>query len=225
MRVLVACEESQAVANELRRLGHEAYSCDVISCGGGHPEYHLQVDALELLKMKWDMIIAFPPCTYLTSAGAVRLFNKDGSIKDLERYEKGIEAARFFRAFLEADCERIAVENPAQMKCFGLPRYTQHIEPYQFGDPWKKEDIPVAEGIAGAEADKGGGAGGPLGRGNQREQRPGYIHQVQGTFKQRPETESKNISGDSEGHGRAVGRGGVKSAEVKGCTRDAKEGG
>ena len=56
MRVLVACEESQAVANELRRLGHEAYSCDVISCGGGHPEYHLQVDALELLKMKWDMI-------------------------------------------------------------------------------------------------------------------------------------------------------------------------
>lgn len=64
-----------------------------------------------------------------------------------------------------------------------------------------------------------------MGRGNQREQRPGYIHQVQGTFKQRPETESKNISGDSEGHGRAVGRGGVKSAEVKGCTRDAKEGG
>ena len=91
--------------------------------------------------------------------------------------------------------------------------------------PMEKEDIPVAEGIAGAEADKGGGAGGPLGRGNQREQRPGYIHQVQGTFKQRPETESKNISGDSEGHGRAVGRGGVKSAEVKGCTRDAKEGG
>lgn len=147
MRVLVACEESQAVANELRRLGHEAYSCDVISCGGGHPEYHLQVDALELLKMKWDMIIAFPPCTYLTSAGAVRLFNKDGSIKDLERYEKGIEAARFFRAFLEADCERIAVENPAQMKCFGLPRYTQHIEPYQFGDPWKKRTFLWLKGL------------------------------------------------------------------------------
>ena len=97
--------------------------------------------------MRWDMIIAFPPCTYLTSAGAVRLFNKDGSIKDHERYEKGMEAARFFRAFLEADCKRIAVENPAQMKCFGLPKYTQHIEPYQFGDPWKKRTFLWLKGL------------------------------------------------------------------------------
>lgn len=83
----------------------------------------------------------------------------------------------------------------------------------------------MAEGTAGAEADKGGGACGALGGSNQREQRPGYIHQIQGTFKQRPEAQGKNISGDSEGHGGTMGRGGVKSAEVKGCTRDAEESG
>lgn len=80
MKILVACEESQAVTIELRRLGHEAYSCDIIPCSGGHPEWHLQVDALELLKMKWDMILAFPPCTHLAVSGA-RYFEqkrKDG---------------------------------------------------------------------------------------------------------------------------------------------------
>lgn len=73
MKILVACEESQAVTIELRRLGHEAYSCDIQECSGGHPEWHLQVDALEMLKMRWDMLIAFPPCTYMTNAGAVRM--------------------------------------------------------------------------------------------------------------------------------------------------------
>ncbi len=70
MKILVACEESQAVTIEMRRLGHEAYSCDIEPCSGGHPEWHLQVDALELLKMKWDMILAFPPCTHLAVSGA-----------------------------------------------------------------------------------------------------------------------------------------------------------
>lgn len=74
MKILVACEESQAVTIELRRLGHEAYSCDLEPCSGGHSEWHLQVDALELLKMQWDMILAFPPCTYLSNAGAKHLF-------------------------------------------------------------------------------------------------------------------------------------------------------
>ena len=73
MRVLIACEESQAVCIEMRRLGHEAYSCDIQECSGGHPEWHIKGDALELLKMKWDMIIAHPPCTYMTNAGAVRM--------------------------------------------------------------------------------------------------------------------------------------------------------
>ena len=73
MRILIACEESQAVCIEMRRLGHEAYSCDIQECSGGHPEWHIKGDALELLKMQWDMIIAHPPCTYMTKAGAVRM--------------------------------------------------------------------------------------------------------------------------------------------------------
>ena len=74
MRILVACEESQAVTIELRKLGHEAFSCDIQPASGGHPEWHLQTDARELLKLHWDMIIAFPPCTYLSNAGAKHLF-------------------------------------------------------------------------------------------------------------------------------------------------------
>ena len=138
MRILIACEESQAVTTEMRRLGHEAYSCDIEPCSGGHPEWHIQCDALQLLKMRWEMIVAFPPCTYLTAAGAVRLYNKDGTVKDRDRYQKGMDAAQFFEAFLQADCEKIAVENPVMLRCWGLPKYDQLVEPYQFGDPWKK---------------------------------------------------------------------------------------
>ena len=147
MKILVACEESQAVTIELRRLGREAYSCDLQPCSGGQPEWHLQVDALELLKMQWDMILAFPPCTYLTAAGAVRLFNQNGGIKDADRYKKGIKAAEFFRSFLNANCPKIAVENPVMLKCFNLPKYDQIIEPYMFGDPWKKRTCLWLKGL------------------------------------------------------------------------------
>lgn len=136
MRVLVACEESQAVTIELRRLGHEAYSCDIIQCSGGHPEWHLQVDALELLKMKWDMIIAFPPCTYLTNAGARHLYK--GGVLNQERYKKGIEAKEFFLKFWDAPCERIAIENPTPSRIYELPEKTQVIQPWQFGHPFTK---------------------------------------------------------------------------------------
>lgn len=136
MRVLVACEESQAVTIEMRRLGHEAYSCDIQDCSGGHPEWHIKADVLELLKLKWDMIIAHPPCTYLTSASAVRLMPH--GVIDEERLEKGRKAAEFFMAIWNADCPRIAIENPTPIKLFGLPPYTQKIEPYYFGDPWRK---------------------------------------------------------------------------------------
>ena len=105
------------------------------------------MDALELLKLKWDMIIAHPPCTYLTAAGAVRLYNKDGTIKDPERFLRGGKAAEFFRTFLEADCPRIAVENPVPLKCFGLPKYQQIIEPYHFGEPWKKRTCLWLKGL------------------------------------------------------------------------------
>ena len=145
MRILVACEESQAVTIELRRLGHEAYSCDVIECSGGHPEWHLQVDALELLKMKWDMIIAHPPCTYLTNAGARHLWK--GHQLNQERYQKGVEAKKFFMAFLNADCPRIAVENPIPSRVFELPKYTQTIQPYEYGHPYTKKTCLWLKGL------------------------------------------------------------------------------
>lgn len=136
MRILIACEESQAVCKEMRRLGHEAYSCDIIPCSGGHPEWHIMCDARELLKMRWDMIIAHPPCTYLTNASAVRM-RVNGEIQK-ERYEKAMEAREFFLEFWNADCPRIAIENPTPMKLVQLPEYTQAIQPYWFGHPYSK---------------------------------------------------------------------------------------
>ena len=139
MKILVACEESQAVTIELRKLGHEAYSCDIIECSGGHPEWHLRVDALELLKMKWDMIIAHPPCTYLSNAGARHLWK--GHELNEERYEKGLAAKEFFMKFFLADCPKIAVENPIPSKMFCLPPYSQTIQPYEFGHPYTKKRV------------------------------------------------------------------------------------
>lgn len=155
MKVLVACEESQAVTIELRKLGHEAYSCDIIECSGGHPEWHIQGDVLNILNPrigyeslepeiifytmtgipcridKWDMIIAFPPCTYLSNAGACRLYPKKGQL-NMERYQKGLEAKEFFLKFLNADCPRIAVENPVSSSVFEMPKHTQEIQPYEY---------------------------------------------------------------------------------------------
>ena len=149
MKILVACEESQAVTKELRRLGNEAYSCDIIECSGGHPEWHIKGDVLPLLNGycefytmdgenhylsgRWDMIIAFPPCTYLSNAGACRLYPKKGQL-DMERYKKGLQAKEFFLKFLNADCDRIAVENPVSSSVFEMPKHTQEIQPYQFND-------------------------------------------------------------------------------------------
>lgn len=137
MKILVACEESQAVTKELRLLDQEAYSCDIEPCSGGHPEWHLQVDALELLKMQWDMILAFPPCTYLSNAGAKHLFR--GGQLNQERYQKGLKAKAFFMAFLEADCPHIAVENPVSSRIYQMPAHSQEIQPWQFGHPVQKK--------------------------------------------------------------------------------------
>ena len=154
MKILVACEESQAVTIELRKLGHEAYSCDIIECSGGHPEWHIRWDALALVNGncsfmtsdgelhridgRWDMLIAFPPCTYLSNAGACRLYPKKGQI-DMERYEKGLEAKEFFLKFLNADCPRVAVENPVSSTVYQMPKHTQEIQPYMFGHPYTKK--------------------------------------------------------------------------------------
>lgn len=136
MKVLVACEESQRVCIEFRKLGHESYSCDIEPCSGGHPEWHLQQDVTQLLKMKWDMIIAFPPCTYLSNAGARNLW-KNHELNQ-ERYEKGLAAKEFFMQFYNADCEKIAIENPTPSKIYELPEKSQVIQPYQFGHPYTK---------------------------------------------------------------------------------------
>lgn len=137
MKVLVACEESQAVTKELRALGHEAYSCDIEPCSGGALEWHIQGDVVPLLAQKWDMIIAFPPCTYLSNAGAKHLYR--GKKLNEERYKKGLEAKDFFMQILNADCERIAVENPISSRIYEMPQYTQQIQPYYFGHPVQKK--------------------------------------------------------------------------------------
>lgn len=145
MRILVACEESQRVTTELRKLGHEAYSCDIVECSGGHPEWHLQQDVTQLLKIKWDMIIAHPPCTYLSNAGARFLYPK-GQLNE-ERLKKGLEAKEFFMLLYNADCPRIAIENPIPSKVYGLPPYTQTIQPYEYGHPYQKKTCLWLKGL------------------------------------------------------------------------------
>ena len=132
MRILIACEESQAVCIEMRRLGHEAYSCDIQPCSGGHPEWHIQGDALELIKLKWDMIIAHPPCTYLTVTGN-RWFNVERyGEKAMKRIENRNKAVEFFMAFANADCDRIAIENPIGVMSNRFRKADQIIQPWQF---------------------------------------------------------------------------------------------
>ena len=136
MKILVACEESQRVCIELRKLGHEAYSCDILPCSGGHPEWHIQQDVTPLLNEKWNMIIAFPPCTYLSNAGARHLY-KGGKLNE-DRYKKGLLAKELFMAIYNADCPKIAIENPTPSRIYELPEKTQVIQPWQFGHPYSK---------------------------------------------------------------------------------------
>ena len=126
MRVLVACEESQEVCKAFRAHGHEAYSCDIQECSGGHPEWHLQVDVLEILKMRWDLIIAHPPCTDLSVSGARWFVQKraDG------RQQRSID---FFMKFTNLDCPRVAIENPVCIMSTVWRNPDQIIQPWQFG--------------------------------------------------------------------------------------------
>lgn len=146
MRVLVACEESQTVANAFREAGHEAYSCDLVECSGGHPEYHLRADALEILKIKWDMIIAHPPCTYMSKAGARWMYPKAGELSQ-ERFDLAMKAKEFFMRFLMVDCPKICVENPRPLKVVGLPPPTQVIQPYEYGHPYSKATLLWLKGL------------------------------------------------------------------------------
>lgn len=160
MRILVACEESQRVCIAFRNRGHEAYSCDLEFCSGGHPEWHVWNDVSPLLNGncefrtcdgqthridKWDMLIAFPPCTYLSRAGGNSLV-KNG-VMDQERFEKGKAAAAFFYQIYNADCPRIAIENPVPIGRFGLPKPSQVVEPYMFGVPVSKTTCLWIKGL------------------------------------------------------------------------------
>lgn len=145
MRVLVACEESQEVCKAFRELGHEAYSCDLITCSGGYPEWHLQCDALQIIKITWDLIIAHPPCTYLSNAGARWLY-KGGKLNE-ERYKQGLDGKEFFMRFYNANCSHIAIENPIPSRLFELPPYTQIIQPFEYGEPWSKKTCLWLKGL------------------------------------------------------------------------------
>lgn len=152
MKVLVACEESQRVCIAFRKRGHEAYSCDIQEPSGGHPEWHILGDALKAIEGgrittmdgkthdigRWDLLIAHPPCTYLTLAGN-KWFNPEFADRFPDRQKQRNEAVEFFMAFANADCDRIAIENPVGIMSSQWRKPDQYIEPYMYGDPEKKK--------------------------------------------------------------------------------------
>ena len=141
MRVLVACEESGIVTSKLRRRGHEAYSCDLLPTSGVHPEWHIQADALEVCKMAWDMVLAFPPCTHLSVSGAAWFPEK---IRD-GRQQMGIG---FFLAFTALDhVPRVAIENPVGIMSNIYRKPDQIIQPYWFGDSAEKKTCLWLKGL------------------------------------------------------------------------------
>ena len=134
MKVLVACEESQIVTKEFRALGVEAYSCDILPCSGGHPEWHIQGDAIkEAYSGRYHLMVAHPPCTYLAVSGARWMYNKDGSVNQ-DRFEKQKEALFFVKQLLDAPIKHIAVENPVSVISSQIRKPDDIIQPYMFGD-------------------------------------------------------------------------------------------
>lgn len=164
MKILIACEESQAVTKEFRAKGHEAYSCDIIDCSGGHPEWHIKGDVLPLLDGdcnfktsdgfdhsivgNWDMIIAFPPCTYLTNAGTRHFSLKCNAPEKVQkRIKLREEAFMFFMRFANANCDKIAIENPVGYMNKNYRKPDQIIHPYYFGDNAKKRTCLWIKGL------------------------------------------------------------------------------
>lgn len=155
IKVLVACEESQRVCSAFREKGHEAYSCDIIDQSGGHPEWHIKGDALEVIngkcnfktcdgqlhniEGKWDLLIAHPPCTYLTVTGNRWFSVEKYGEKAIQRERDRKDAEKFFMAFANADCNRIAIENPIGIMSTVWRKPDQIIQPYMFGDAVEKK--------------------------------------------------------------------------------------
>ncbi len=140
MKVLIACEESQAVCIEFRKKGHEAYSCDILKCSGGHPEWHLHKPVELVLSENWDMIIAFPPCTDLAVSGAKHFkLKKENGSQD--------RSVAFFMQFAKHCCPKIAIENPVGIMSTIFRKPNQIIQPYLFGDPFTKTTCLWLKGL------------------------------------------------------------------------------
>lgn len=161
MNVLIACEESQRVCLQFREKGHEAYSCDIVSCSGSHPEWHIVQNVLSLLNGncefttmdgvthrlndKWDMIIAFPPCTKTSNAGARHLYK--GGRLNISRYFEGLCGKALFLSIWASDCDKVIIENPTPSKIFNYPNPTQVIQPYEYGHPFTKKTLLWERGV------------------------------------------------------------------------------
>ena len=143
MRVLIACEMSGRVRDAFKALGHDAWSCDILPTL--QPGNHIQGDALEVVKWGWDLMIAHPPCTYLSNAGARHLYPQ--KVLNTDRLQKGLTAKELFMALWEAPIERICIENPVPSKVFGLPPYGQVIQPWEFGHPFSKKTCLWLKGL------------------------------------------------------------------------------
>lgn len=208
MNVLVACEESQEVCKAFRARGHRAFSADLQDCSGGHPEWHIKGDVLPLLNGnctfqtadththtqtgKWDLIIAHPPCTYLTNAGAVRM-RVNGEIQK-DRLAKSMDAREFFMHCLTADCDHIAVENPTPMKIVQLPPYSQVIQPYEYGHPYSKRTCLWLKGLPPLMATEIVTEHEPYVNGGSKDAHGNY-RRFQGRGERDPKTRSKTFPG------------------------------
>lgn len=168
MNVLIACEESQAVCKAFRAKGHNAFSCDIIECSGGHPEWHIQADVTSLLNGqcsfstqngdshtiggRWDLIVAHPPCTYFSNATMVNLGRKDKPHIFNDEWKRRFlinrsNALEFVKKIYNADCERICIENVVGYLSTHFKKPSQYIEPFYFGDAWKKKTCLWLKGL------------------------------------------------------------------------------
>lgn len=167
MKILVACEESQQVTIAFRNKGHEAYSCDLQECSGNHPEWHIKQNVLSLINGncefktcdginhiingQWDLLIAHPPCTYMSKAGARWMYPTAGKISQ-ERLNKALQAKEFFMKFINANCKKICVENPRPLKIVELPNPSQIVQPYEYGHPYSKATCLWLKGLPNLKA-------------------------------------------------------------------------
>ena len=214
MNVLIACEESQEVCKAFRERGHRAFSADLQECSGGHPEWHIQGDVLPLINGncsfvtadththtqagKWDLIIGFPPCTYMTNASAVRMTVK-GQVQP-ERYRNAMLAKEFFFAIYRADCPRVAIENPTPLGIVELPPPTQAIQPYEFGHPYSKRTCLWLRGLPKLKPTEIITQHEPYVNGGCKDAHGNY-RRFQGRKERDQKTRSKTFSGRCGGYG------------------------